>query len=174
MTTRKTLAGLALVMSGFGSGAMAADGTIKFEGDIVDTPCVVSSESSDQTVSMGKVKSSIFTKAKDVAPEQGFNIKLDECSTSVKKNANVTFIGTQDTADNTLLAINNASGAAKGVGIEILNNSGTAIAMGSASADTALKDGQDTLLFKARYKSTAATVTPGSANAQTDFEVNYK
>lgn len=175
MSSRKTLAGLALVLSGFGTGAMAStDGTVKFNGEIVDTPCVVSTDSTDQTVTLGKVKSSTFAAVKDTSADQGFSIKLEECDASVKKTANVIFTGSQDSTDNTLLAISNVAGAATGVGIEIMNNDGTAIPMGEAGADNTLQNGENTLNFKAHYKSTAASVTPGVANSQADFQVTYK
>lgn len=174
MAFRNTLAGLALVVSGMSSFAMAADGTVQFNGEIVDTPCVVSTESANQTVNMGQVKASTFVAAKDVSADQGFNIKLEECDASAKKNANVTFSGTQDGADNTLLAIDSVAGAATGVGIEIVSNAGTVIPMGTASADTLLVNGENTLAFKARYKSTVTTVTPGLANSHADFQVSYK
>lgn len=174
MSSRKALASLALVLSAFGSTAMAADGTVKFNGDIVDTPCVVSTDSADQTVTLGKVKASTFAKAKDISKDQGFSIKLEECDATVKKTATVMFIGSQDSADNTLLALSNDSGAATGVGIEILNNAGTVIPMGTASSDNALQTGENVLNFKAHYKSTAATVGVGPANSQADFQITYK
>lgn len=174
MAFRRTLAGLAFVMSGMSSLAMAADGTVQFTGEIVDTPCVVSTDSSTQTVNMGQVKASTFTAPNTISADHGFDIKLEECDASTKKNANVTFTGPQSDADNTLLAINNVAGAATGVGIEILSNEGTVIPMGTASAESSLVNGENTLIFKARYKSTTATVTPGLANSQADFQVSYK
>lgn len=175
MSSRKAIVGLALVLSGFGSSAMASiDGTVQFKGEIVDTPCVVSTDSSDQTVTLGKVKASTFAVVKDTSADQGFAIKLEECDASVKKTANVTFTGSEDSDDNTLLAINSVSGAATGVGIEILNNDGTPIPMGTLGADNALQNGENTLNFKAHYKSTLAAVTPGAANSQADFQVTYK
>lgn len=174
MSSRKAIAGLTLVLSAFGSSAMAADGTVKFNGEIVDTPCVVSTDSADQTVSLGKVKASKFAAVKDTSADQAFTIKLEECDIAVKKTANVTFTGSQNSTDNTLLAISNVAGAATGVGIELLNNDGTAIPMGSAGMDNMLANGANTLAFKAHYKSTAASVTPGLANSQADFQVTYK
>ncbi|MNP78421.1 Type-1 fimbrial protein, A chain precursor [compost metagenome] len=81
------------------------------------------------------------------------------------------FTGSQDSTDNTLLAISNVSGAATGVGIEILSNAGTVIPMGTASADNSLQTGENVLNFKAHYKSTLASVGVGPANSQADFQV---
>lgn len=174
MSSRKTLVSLALVLSAYGSAAMAADGTVKFSGDIVDTPCVVSTDSVNQTVTLGKVKASKFAKVKDTSADQGFSIKLEECDNTVKKTASVMFTGSQDSTDNTLLAISNVAGAATGVGIEILSNAGTVIPLGTASADNSLQTGENVLNFKAHYKSTLASVGVGPANSQADFQVSYK
>jgi major type 1 subunit fimbrin (pilin) len=177
MSSRKALAGLALVLTGFGCSAMAAtDGNVKFTGEIVDTPCIVATGDSgdNQTVALGKVKSSIFTAAKVTSADQGFSITLEDCDTSTKKSASVMFDGTHNTADNDLLAIDNVAGAATGVGIELMDNAGKAIPMNTAGADNTLQNGENKLSFKAHYKSTAAVVTPGAANAQATFAVSYK
>lgn len=180
MSSRKALAGLALVMSGLSAGAMASDNTVNFTGEIVDTPCVVAPVAGDGQiqVELNQVKSSVFTQAKDTSPDVGFTIVLDQCTTDTLKSANVTFSGSQDSNDNTLLAIQNQSGdtrqMATGVGIEIANNDGTAIPMGTAGSDISLVDGSNQLMFKAHYKSTAAKVTAGRADGQATFQIAYK
>lgn len=40
----------------FCANVFAKDGTIRFVGDIVDSPCVVNPESQDQLVRLGQVK----------------------------------------------------------------------------------------------------------------------
>ncbi len=40
--------------------AESGDGTIKFTGEIVDAPCVVSTDSQNQEVVLGQVKKNIF------------------------------------------------------------------------------------------------------------------
>ncbi|MFO6296916.1 fimbrial protein [Rahnella selenatireducens] len=159
----------------FCSAANASDGTVNFTGDIVDAPCVVSADTQNQNVNLGQVKSSNFKAVKDTSAYKDFKINLEECSTTTLKNADITFRGSSDTDNKDLLGIGNQSGAAKGVGIEI-SDAGTAavIPMNIASPSYALKDGQNTLYFKARYVSTLATVTPGHASAQADFQLAYK
>lgn len=179
MSSRKALVGLALVMSGLSAGAMAAastsNGNVNFTGHIVDTPCTVSSESANLAVDLNEVKASVFTQAKDKSVDKDFQIDLLNCSTSTLKTASVAFVsGAHDSNDSTLLAVSGPSPVATGVGIEITNNDGTAIPMGTASSDFGLVDGANSLYFKAHYKSTTGTVTAGSANASTDFQITYK
>jgi major type 1 subunit fimbrin (pilin) len=175
MSSRKALTGLALILSGLSStAAMAADGTVNFNGKIVDTPCIVTAgdDNTAQTVSLGTVKSSSFTAVGITSADVPFNIKLEQCVVGEDGlGATVTFTGSQDGADPTLLAV---SGGATGVGIELVNNDNTEIKMGTESAATALQNGNNTLVYKAHYKSTAAAVTTGDANGQAQFQIAYK
>lgn len=174
MTLNKSVLCLALSLAAFSQCSMAKDGTVNFTGDIVETPCVVASDSQYQDVNLGQVKSSTFAKAKDASAFKNFNINLEECNVATLKNTNVTFRGTSDTVDTDLLAIGGQSGAATGVGIEISDQSGAIVSMNKASSDFALNAGQNILYFKARYKATTIPVVSGHANAQADFQLAYK
>lgn len=166
----------AVIIAGmFSSVAMASDGTVNFTGDIVNAPCVVSSDTQNLNVNLGQVKSSVFAKVKDSSSYQDFKIVLEECTTTTLKNTNITFRGSSDELNKDLLGIGGQSGAAKGVGIEISDAaSATAIPLNKASSDYALKDGQNTLMFKARYVATAIPVVAGHANSQAEFQLAYK
>ncbi|MBO1916465.1 hypothetical protein J4731_22750 [Providencia rettgeri] len=48
------------------------------------------------------------------------------------------------------------------------------MALGTATADTALQVGSNTLYFSAAYVSTKKDVKAGSANATADFNLTYK
>lgn len=174
MTLNKTILCVALSLAAFSQSSMANDGTINFTGDIVETPCVVATDSQYQDVNLGQVKSSTFAKAKDTSAFTNFNINLEECNISTLKFATVTFRGTSDTLDTDLLAIGGQAGAATGVGIEISDQAGKIVSMNKASDDTTLTAGQNILYFKARYKATAIPVVSGHANAQADFQLAYK
>lgn len=166
----------AVILAGmFSSVAMASDGTVNFTGDIVNAPCVVSSDTQNLNVNLGQVKSSTFAKVKDSSAYRDFKIVLEECTTTTLKNTNITFRGSSDELNKDLLGIGGQSGAAKGVGIEISDAaSATAIPLNKASSDYALKDGQNTLMFKARYVATAIPVVAGHANSQAEFQLAYK
>lgn len=174
MTLNKTVLCVALSLAAFSQYSMANDGTVNFTGDIVETPCVVSGLSQNQDVNLGQVKSSTFVKAKDTSAFKDFQINLEECTAATLKNTNVTFRGTSDSNDADLVAVGSDSGSAKGVGIEISDQTGAIIPLNKTSADYALADGQNVLYFKARYKATAIPVVAGHANAQADFQLAYK
>lgn len=179
MSSSKKIVGLALVLSAFASSAMAADGadgTVKFEGKIVDTPCAVTigSQGENVNVTLDTIPAGFFKAAKTKATQRDFTINLNNCDASVKKTATVKFTGATDSKDSSLLAINGGAGAATGVGIEIANWDQSVIPMNSDSAAINLQDGSNELKFTARYVSTVATVTSGAANAQTDFQITYK
>ena len=174
MSLNKSVLCLALSLAAFSQCSMAKDGTINFTGSIVESPCVVSRDTQYQDVNLGEVQSSTFVQAKDTSAFKDLNIDLEECNTTTLKNANVTFRGTSDDIDTDLLAVGGEAGAAKGVGIEITDQSGAIVSMNKASSDMSLVNGQNILYFKARYKATKVPVVSGHANAQADFQIAYK
>ncbi len=54
-------------------------GVIHFKGEVVNAACAIDSESMNQTVELGQVRSSRLAKAGDLSSAVGFNIKLNEC-----------------------------------------------------------------------------------------------
>lgn len=173
MSFNKTVVCVALALASFSSASMASDGKVNFSGEIVDTPCVVSTDSQSVDVSLGQVKSSHFAAIGDTSDFSDFKINLEECSTATLKNATVQFNGAAS-SNKDLLAINSGANAASGVGIEIADSTGTIIPLNTVSGSYALADDENTLNFKAHYKATVAAVTVGAANAQADFTVAYK
>ncbi len=81
----------------------------------------------------------------------GFNIQLDDCDTTVATKASVAFAGTAiDSSNTTVLALqNSAAGSATNVGVQILDNTGTPLALDGAtfSAATTLNDGPNIIPF---------------------------
>lgn len=169
----------------FAQGAFAAaDGTINFTGDIVDAPCSISAGSQNKPVPLGKVTRTVFDGATAGTATVGkhsaaadFTIDLLGCGATAK-GATVTFTGTADADDATVLRIANAGQvgvtAASGVAIEIGDSAGTKIALGSASGQYTLGLGDNSLKFKASYVATKTTVTTGPANSTAQFTVAYK
>lgn len=51
-------------------------GVIHFKGEVVNAACAIDSESMNQTVELGQVRSSRLAKAGDLSSAVGFNIKL--------------------------------------------------------------------------------------------------
>ncbi|WP_088143128.1 fimbrial protein [Achromobacter xylosoxidans] len=175
---KNTLAKFALLATAaaVSQAALAEDGRIQFNGEIVDAPCSVSPSATNLVVPLGKVSRASMDGAagKHSTPAQ-FEIQLTDCSASAK-GASVTFSGTPDSISNDVLAISNSGGLtanATGVAVEIRDALHAKIALGSASPKYFLGLGTNNLKFEAAYVSTGASVTPGPANATAQFTVNY-
>lgn len=146
-------------------------GVIHFKGEVVNAACAIDSESMNQTVELGQVRSSRLAKAGDLSSAVGFN----DCDTNVSSNAAVAFLGTTVTSnDDTLALQSSAAGSAQNVGIQILDRTGEVLVLDGAtfSAKTDLIDGTNILPFQARYIALGQSVA-GTANADATFKVQY-
>ncbi|CAI1999561.1 fimbrial protein [Serratia fonticola] len=155
--------------------AVAADGQVKFTGEIIDAACTVTnSPANPLSVVMGKVAKSAFAQSGDKAAATKFTLKLTDCPGTVS-SATVKFDGTSVNGDNSILALTQDAGTATGVGIQLSDDSNTVLPLFTASKSYALQSGSviNNLDFVARYISTAASVTPGPANATANFSINY-
>ncbi|WP_206106401.1 type 1 fimbrial major subunit FimA [Pantoea agglomerans] len=152
-------------------------GTVHFKGEVVNAACSVDAGSVDQTVQLGQVKTTTLNEAGKTSSAVGFNIQLNDCDTSVATKAAIAFSGVIVGADNpTALALeNSAAGGARNVGIEVLDSAGKPLAFDGAAFSTVatLIDGTNTLPFQARYIALGAA-TPGTANANANFKVQYQ
>lgn len=165
---------LFLLILGVAENVQAADGTIHFTGSISDQTCTVDSRSQGLNVDLGTVAQASLNGAAGIkASPTRFTLLLNACPDTVT-GASVKFDGTPDQLNTTLLALDDDTDAATGVGIEIANPDGSAIPLHSASSDYTLTEGDNTLSFLARYVSTGAAVTPGKANGTSEFTINYK
>lgn len=182
LMTSSVIASLMLVAGA----AVAADpvsvsgGTVHFEGELVNAACAVSTQSSDQVVTLGQYRTASFTAVGDTTAQIPFSIVLNDCDPKVAATATaaVAFSGQSDITNNNLLAVTSADNGttASGVGIEILDNTSTALKPDGATFSTAqaLVEGTNTLRFSARYKATATSATPGQANADATFIMKYE
>lgn len=153
-------------------------GTVHFKGEVVNAACAIDSESMNQTVQLGQVRSINLAESGQTSSAVGFNIKLNDCATDVATTAAVAFLGTAmgTGADDNILALqNSAAGSAKNVGIQILDRSGQVLSLDGAtfSTKTDLIDGTNILPFQARYIATGAAEA-GIANADATFKVQYQ
>jgi len=159
----------------------APGGTVHFRGDIVNAACAVSPKSADQIVQLGQYRTANFKAVGDKSNTIPFTINLQDCDSTVAAAAMVSFSGSVDDTDATVLSVSNirdggVSGAASGVGIEIADQQGKVLTpnTGTFSAPKTLNDGDNVLNFTARYKSTLAAVTPGRADADATFTMQYE
>ncbi|EHL0947009.1 fimbrial protein [Escherichia coli] len=169
--------------------ALAEDGVVHFVGEIVDSTCEVTSDTADQTVPLGKVNKSAFSGVGSLASPQQFSIKLEKCPSTYTEAA-VRFDGTEAPGGDGDLKVGSpitasdpgdytgtgAAIVATGVGIRIFNQSDNSqVKLYNDSAYTAIDgDGKAEMKFIARYVATNATVTAGTANADSQFTIEYK
>lgn len=161
--------------------ALALDGTINFSGKITSATCpiqIVNPESGavGNLVPMGSVDAGDFTAAGSEGGGRGFQMRLTPDSTCsmdpTKLDATVTFTSVQGGGGDHY-GIKNVAGAAKNVAVGIKDNTNTLVKNGTASAIYPLSEFDPTLMyFTAVYVATAATVTPGPADADVNFRVD--
>lgn len=153
--------------------AHAADGTVKFTGNIIADACTVDTASKDQTVVLGDVSTKAFAAAGDKASPTKFKIKLTSCPASLT-SVLVKFDGVSDSANTNLLKLDSAQ-TATAVGIEIADNNGVPIPLHTASPTYPIAaDHTADLTFIGRYVATAAAVGAGTANGTSQFTINYQ
>ena len=152
-------------------------GTVHFKGEVVNAACAVDAGSVDQTVQLGQVRTASLAQEGATSSAVGFNIQLNDCDTNVASKAAVAFLGTAiDAAHTNVLALqSSAAGSATNVGVQILDRTGVALTLDGAtfSSETTLNNGTNTIPFQARYFATGAA-TPGAANADATFKVQYQ
>lgn len=152
--------------------AGAGNGTVTFEGSIIEAACSISPESVDQTVSLGQVARSQLADGGTGAPEP-FYIKLVGCDTSTLKTVTSTFTGAKSSEVPGALGI---VGTATGAGIMMRDGTGAQVVLGTPTAAQDLQDGHNTLSYGAYLQgsSLADAVKPGEFTAVTNFSLSYQ
>jgi len=169
---------IALVISTTPFAATVNGGTVHFVGELVNAACAVSTDTANQIVDLGQHRTANLAAAGAKSTAIPFNIKLVDCDASqVTTGVSFAFNGQTVTANNKLLAVNSGGGnepAAKNVGIEIADGASTILAVDGTgfSTETPIIDGTNTFPFSARYVATGVS-TPGKANADATFVINY-
>lgn len=169
------LSAAALLLSASITNAYAIDGIINFTGEIVDTTCKVVAGDEAQDVPLGTYSVGTFSQPGDVSAATKFSIGLEECTPGASYT--LRFDGLQVPTEANLLAVSSTTGTpAGGVGIEIIDLSEKSIPLGAANEAwlNADDEGKATFNLQARYRSFASTVTPGEANANVNFTIEYK
>lgn len=101
-----------------------------------------------------------------------FNFQLTDCPPNAK--VFFTFRGTKDSTDSELLALKQTANSAQNVAIEIANDKGERIPVGTRYFTTQVDDqGNGEAKFQARYRATKANPTAGEANADATFVITY-
>lgn len=151
-------------------------GTVNFNGSVVTAACALGSNSANIDVDMGQVRTASLATAGSVAStSKSFSIVLEDCDSTVSTTAAVTFTGTADANDSSSLAAgsNGGTGTAQNVAIRLYDEKGTVVNLGEASSATALRNGENTLNFSAKYYSPKGTATAGDASAVATYTLTY-
>lgn len=150
-------------------------GDVRFYGQVVNAACSVSADSRNLVVQMGQVRSNQFISTGDWEDPQTFQIKLEDCDTSISQNAGVLFTGESDNKDPLVFRAGYGASAAIGIGIGIFDAKGNLLAPNTSPPWFApLNEGETVMNYTARYRSTDRTVKAGSADAQLWFNVVYQ
>ena len=150
-------------------------GSVHFTGEVTNGACAVNANSTNLTVPLGQVKAEDLKEAKSFSGSQGFTLQLDNCAAEIYKTAAISFSGITLEDNKDVLALQgSASGTAKNIGIQILDNNGKAMAVDGSQWSNAqeLTQGTHQFAFQARYYSLGNPVA-GSANADASFRIQY-
>jgi len=165
-----------LMIAGSLPTANAANGTVSFTGEIVQSTCSVVSGDQSKTVVLGKYPTSAFPKTGATSGAKAFTISLEKCEAG---DYSLRFDGNTPTGNPDLLAV---TGGARGVGVEILDNNSAIVPITQdvaapatvSIAATGTSPGAATFNLRARYRSFQDVVTAGQANSNATFTIQYK
>lgn len=168
-----------------------AGGTVNFVGELVSSACALDTSSANQTVQMGQVRTSNFTKKGDKSTPVAFKIVLTDCKAGVTDDSTtpsggtraddgtvtIGFTAVQEGGDgnNSTIALAPGAGGAKGIGLQIVDRTSTPVKLdGSATASVKLNDDRVEIPFQAAYIATSDKVTSGKANTTALFTLTYQ
>lgn len=171
---KKLLASLIAATSIFTiNNALAADGSIEFTGEITDQACELATGSDALKVNLGKVSKTALPATGATTAATKFTIKLTNCPATVV-SAKVQFDTDSYAGDDKVIALKDETDVAKGVGIQITDDTNTVVPLFTPSKAYALKESvENSLDFRARYIAQTNTVTVGPANDNATFTINY-
>lgn len=181
MSVKKSILIISIIAASFsgvanavvGDGDGDGQGLIHFKGQFVDSTCAVDTNDENKgegTVELGTWKVSTLDKVGELTAAVPFTIGLTNCPTGLGK-ARITFGGTEHDLEPTLYRVSGVPEV--GLGIST-SNSGTNFFKPNTVADEiTLNNNKGSKTFYARYVTTAATVTPGDANADVTVTIQY-
>lgn len=176
---KKTLLAIPLIVLAT-STAFAADGTITINGQVTDKTCTVNSaQGKDFTVTLPTVSQQVLANTGDVAGRTPFTINLTNCTARSKV---ATYFEPGATVDFNTGRLNNATGTATNVQVQLLGSNNAVIpvlAAGAAGVQTnsQLVDvssaGSADLNYYAQYYATGAS-TPGNVATTVKYTIIYQ
>ncbi|PHV22481.1 fimbrial protein [Janthinobacterium sp. BJB446] len=157
--------------------AFASDGTITFNGELLDSTCVVTVNGATSTVTLPKLSAAMLKTAKNIAGQTGFNIHLSACTGSTTTAA--AFFETGPGVDPLTFNVK-STGTAKFVQLQLVDaQNGKAIKAGdldqiaSTSRVTKAASGDTVLPYAVQYVATGEA-TAGTVAGTVTYSINYQ
>ncbi len=130
----------------------------------------------DVDVYLGSHRSSIFTGINSASPAATFDISLNNCPAGLSAiHYQIDAVTSVVDAANAVVNLD-ASSSAAGVGVQLLDGEGNPLPLGTKRPLTGYNGatgGSFKIPLRARYRQTAGTITPGSANTAMTFTIDY-
>lgn len=143
-------------------------GSVNFKGQIVDAPCSIKPDSTNQDVEMGAV--TVKTLEAGRSASQPFDLNLESCDASGAK-VGITFDGVRaENGNDSLLML---TGSAKGAGLGIVDKNGSDLTLGTQADLGTLVAGDNKLSFTAYLEKVGASIVPGSFTSVANFTMMY-
>ncbi|NDJ59244.1 type 1 fimbrial protein [Enterobacteriaceae bacterium 4M9] len=166
-----TLLKVSLAGMAFYTSAAMADTKVEFSGTLVADPCLVETDSQEQTVELRAIPARTFMDEIQSAPET-FHIQLKECDLSLGSQVSVTFSGEKDSVDPSLFEVH---GSARGIALAIEDSDGRAVAPDDEQHPVSLSQDDTTLTWRVRTQSTSGgNVGEGEFSAVVIFSLRYE
>lgn len=148
-------------------------GTINITGKIHSDTCVLDND--NLRVELGNINSHEFNQKDKQSDPVHFAVVLTNCENTVS-GVSVKFSGTSAPGNPALVAIDNVTGAATGLGINIMDDQKKPIAINSDSHQYPIVAGgsSNMLNFYASYMTIADVITAGPASASVTFALTYQ
>lgn len=149
-------------------------GNVNFTGQIINSACSVRSDSIDQIVELGQARTNQFKNVGEWGNKIPFKIVLENCDISVSSSVGAMFTGSADSNDPLVFQTSSGPGSVSGIGIGIVDAGGNVVVPNAQPlVYQPLIDGDNTLYFSARYRSTRKDVSGGFANSHVWFSLKY-
>lgn len=149
-------------------------GIIHLRGEVAAGACVVSPDSQDKIVVMGKVRSNQFDGVGSWADPVPFTLTLVDCNTALSQQVGMVFSGVTDGKDPLVFSVGRGPGVAEGVGIGLFDAEGQLIVPNTEPRSyTLLNAGTVEVPFTAKYRATSRDVIPGEASTVVYFSLFY-
>ncbi len=170
-----------LATIGFAGAAQAADGTVKFTGELTDVTCSVQNGTGPQNeidVTLPTLSVTALTGAGEVAGATGFNIKVGGPGCTEGQRVSVHFESASPAIDAASGNLNIAKGAGQATNVQVqiadANNSNAPINLftNTNSNPLQISGGSVVLPFTAQYVATGAA-TPGAVSTEVQYSISY-